>query len=581
MLGRCVPGQGQTAEMALVLTRRPEQAAKPPATRPQGQVPPGGVPPDGRRLRWGAHPLVMTVLVAGLVLTAALTVSAELTYRHNEQRIATLQVQLTGQVLQASVGQVEARLDRVAGLAAEAADPSSVYRQAMRPLMRTSGGFVASVLSRLSHGRSQVLAHLGKLLFGNVTSNSAGALFARVAHSPSLVTARVVKGDLQRLVYLVSAHGRAGTVVVGAAQELRARERLRLPKGSPDANLNLAIYFGATADRPALVGATTARPPLRGEVSRVTVPFGDNVLTLVATPRGSLTGAWSEGAPWAILAAGVLASLGAAALTERLLRRNALAESRAALDRESYRRQRALAEDLQRALLPRALPDLAGLDVAARYLPSARDTQVGGDWYSVVAVDRRRCAFVVGDVAGHGLGAAGTMASLRYSMKALTRLGLSPSEVLEKAAAEHDLPAEDSFATAVAGIVDTARQELTLASAGHLPPLLLCGDQAELVELAPGPPIGVAHQPPEPTTVPFRPGSTLVAFTDGLVERRGEAIEDGLERLVSVAASLLPQSRSAEALATELISALSGPDREDDLALLVVTFVGGDVIVVP
>ncbi|HMK97559.1 MAG TPA: PP2C family protein-serine/threonine phosphatase, partial [Acidimicrobiales bacterium] len=147
------------------------------------------------------------------------------------------------------------------------------------------------------------------------------------------------------------------------------------------------------------------------------------------------------------------------------------------------------------------------------------------------------------------------------------QLGMGPTELLDRAGAELDLRGDDHFATVLVGKVDTARRKLTLASAGHLPPLLVKGGQVEIVKLAAGVPLGVHGQPPEATTVAFGPGSTVVAFTDGLIEKRGEDLNEGLGRLVS-AASATPGT--AERLIEHILSTLATPDHEDDIAILAI-----------
>jgi serine phosphatase RsbU (regulator of sigma subunit) len=139
-------------------------------------------------------------------------------------------------------------------------------------------------------------------------------------------------------------------------------------------------------------------------------------------------------------------------------------------------------------------------------------------------------ALVVGDVSGHDLAAAGVMAALRYTIRTLAKLGVAPDEILERAAQELDVVTDDHFATVLVGMVDMRMEELTLASAGHPPPLLLDEGRARFLNLAPGVPLGVAGPRPEPITIHFSPGSTLVVFTDGLIDRRGQSLDEGLQR---------------------------------------------------
>jgi serine phosphatase RsbU (regulator of sigma subunit) len=502
----------------------------------------------------------------GLVVTVSLTVASELSYRHNEQRLLSLQAKLTALLLATAPAQIEATLARAAGVAAEAPDPVAAYRQAIAPSLAPRGPFASSTLAVVRDGHVRLLAHLGASPLRGLSSPQTRAVLAQAAKTSSLVTSRAVKGTVQRLGYLFSSRGRSGTFVVSLGQQLRTGYRVAVPRTNPDANLNIALYFGRSANPASLIETNVAHLPLDGTVSRETIAFGDNTLTLVASPRGSLAGSWSEYIPWVVLVGGVLISLLAALTTERLVRRRALAESTATVHREWYQRQRSISEDLQDSLLPKTLPSLPRVELAARYVAGARDTQIGGDWYSVVPVQENTFVFIVGDVSGHDIPAAGIMAALRHSTRALARLGLCPTEVLEHAGEEVDVGRDDHFATALVGAMNTLSHELTIASAGHLPPLMVRGDQAEYLNVPVGSPIGVPGDKREATVISLQPGTSLVVFTDGLVERRGEDIRGGLERL-RASASAGPSS--PEALIDHLVKDLVSIDNEDDVAVLV------------
>jgi serine phosphatase RsbU (regulator of sigma subunit) len=506
------------------------------------------------------------VVLLGLLITAALTVSSALSYASNERRLSSLQTRLTASVLQTAQPQLQATLARVVGLAAASSDPVATFRTAMAPELTPHKGPFASATLAVVHakaGQVRVLDHVGSKSIRGLTSGASTRLFLKAARTSSLVTARAVAGRVQRLGYLLSGSGPGGVYVVGASQQLPAGSRIAVPVGSPYANLNFALYFGASTTPRALIATNVRRLPLTGPVSEAKVPFGNNVLTLVASPRGSLAGTWSEYLPWGILGLGILLSIAAAVVTENLVRRRATAET-------SYRQQRRMSETLQRALLPRRLPEIPRWEFAARYVPATRGAEIGGDWYSVVEIDDHRFSLVVGDVSGHDIEAAGVMASLRYTIRTLANLGIPPDEILDRAGKELDFSSDRHFATVLVGLADTRQQQLTLASAGHLPPLMLYGGHAEYISVVPGVPLGVRGAPrPEPITVPFPPGSTLVAFTDGLVERRDHDLDTGLEQLAVAAAESPAQP---DDLITRLLEVLSSSDHEDDIAVLAVRF---------
>lgn len=522
----------------------------------------------GRRPSGGDR-AALSVFVVLLVLTVVLAVVSEVTFKRNEQRLLSLQTRLTGSLLTSAVSEVQTDVARVVGLAAEAQQPTKVFSEAMAGLMRPHGPFASATLAMVTKGKPTVLSHLGAPSIRGLGSAAVTRLFEKAARTPALVTTRAEKGALQRLGYVLSAPGRGGTLVVSVAQQLKAGQKVTVPKSSPDANLNFALYFGPTTSRAALIETNQSHLPLRGNVATAKIPFGDNVLTLEASSQGPLAGSLAQATPWGVLVAGTLISIGAAAVTERLVRRRSLAEQLAYLDRSAYQRQRDLSETLQRALVPARLPVLPGLDMGAWYLPSTYEADIGGDWYSVVVLDDRRCVFTVGDVSGHDMEAAGAMASMRYTMATMARLGLGPVQILTGADAEFDAGGPERFATALVGAIDLDRQTLTMASAGHVPPLVLGPRTAEFAALAPAAPLGLREGAPEALTMAFVPGSTVVAFTDGLVERRGETLDQGLGRLFAAASG---PAGSADAVGRRILDALVGADHEDDIALVVIRF---------
>ncbi len=513
---------------------------------------------------WRRHWQAGTVLVVGLAITAGLAVSSALDYAHNEQRLTSLQTKLTASVLQTAQPQLQTILGRVVGLTAMATDPGTAFRTAMAAELAPRGPFASATVAVVQGGQVSVLGHVGSAPIQGLDSSATTQLFLRAARTTSLVTSRVVGGGVQKLGYLLSARGVRGVYVVGAAQQLPVGRRISVPAGSPYANLNFALYFGPSPAPAALIETNVGHLPLTGTVSKATVPFGDNVLTLVASPRGPLAGTWAQYLPWGIAGLGILLSVAAAGVAENLVRRRRTAEG-------LYQQQRNMSETLQRSLLPRRLPAIPDWEFAARYVPATKGAEIGGDWYSVVEIDDHRFAVVVGDVSGHDMAAAGVMAALRYTIRTLAKLGIPPGEILERAAKELDATTDDHFATVLVGVADTWMQEMTLASAGHLPPLMVHDGRAEFLTVPPGVPLGVRGGPPpaEPVTVHFLPGATLVAFTDGLIEQRGHSLD---ARLAELAAAAAESPAPPGDLITCLISALTSRDHEDDIAVLAIRF---------
>ena len=509
----------------------------------------------------------LAVIVAGLLVTATLTVVSETSYRHNEQRLTTLQSKLTASLIGTAPAQLEGQLARVVGLSAESPDPAATFEQAIDRSLSPTGPFASAVLVLVGGGQQQVLAHVGQKAIRSPQSAKSVAVYNRAARSSVLVTTRAVGRGVQRLGYFVSARGQPGTFVVGASQQLPLGKLTNVPTSSPDADLNFAIYFGRHPGAGSLI-ESNVRPPLTGIVSTSTVPFGSNVLTLVVSPRGSLSGPWTEFLPWGILLVGLLLTAFGALMTEHLVRRRSVAESLALANSALYRQQRDVATTLQHALLPKAFPEIPGVEFAARYIPSASGAAVGGDWYSVVSVSEGQFAFVVGDVSGHDIGAASIMGAMRYTVRTLAKLGFSPAEILDRTNQEIDISTDGYFATVLVGTVDLVRTEVTLSSAGHPPPVMVDragGRGGRFLVVPTGPPLGVASQRHTSVTTPFRPDDILVAYTDGLVERRGEDIDLGLQRLAAIAARA---TSSADGLVDGLVSELVGTNNADDVAIL-------------
>jgi PAS domain S-box-containing protein len=198
----------------------------------------------------------------------------------------------------------------------------------------------------------------------------------------------------------------------------------------------------------------------------------------------------------------------------------------------AYDRERRISHDLQRNLLPDAIPDIEGWAVAARYLPAAIGFEVGGDWYDVVPIDERRVAFVVGDVEGHDLGAAKIMSRLRHTLGLLVLEEGSPGAALERVNKMSLAGGVERLATALVAVLDTTTGVVTFSSAGHHSPVRVGGGQAIELPVPPGPPLAVQHCHYKDHE--FRLGDDcLVMFTDGLVERRRTHLDERLSLLES------------------------------------------------
>jgi serine phosphatase RsbU (regulator of sigma subunit) len=253
-------------------------------------------------------------------------------------------------------------------------------------------------------------------------------------------------------------------------------------------------------------------------------------------------------------------------LAEEIGRRVGVAVENARL----YSHERETALTLQHSLLPR-LPELPGLSLAARYLPSAHAGQVGGDWYDVLNLPDGDVGLAVGDVAGHDLAAAAGMGQLRAVLRSYAWDDASPGRVLDRVDSLVRGLDEDTMATVLYARLAPAAgggRSLVYASAGHPPPVLLLPDGTTQLLDTVSAVIGMQAPPRTEATVPLPAGATLVAYSDGLVERRGEDLGVGLERVREVVA--LHAGAGVDDLAQAVLDGmLGGRPHEDDVALLV------------
>ncbi|WP_328319423.1 SpoIIE family protein phosphatase [Streptomyces sp. NBC_00388] len=258
-----------------------------------------------------------------------------------------------------------------------------------------------------------------------------------------------------------------------------------------------------------------------------------------------------------------------------------------------YRREHERALILQRSLLPPGDPEAAGLDIACRYLPGNTASEVGGDWFDVIELPGHRTALVVGDVMGHGLRAAVAMGELRTAVRTLALLDLEPAEVLEaldeiarglgspsgtqqaSRAAHKTRDADLSevyLATCVYAVYDPVTRRCTFANAGHLPPVLVePGEQALLLDVPPGMPLGVGGEPFEEVEVEIPEGALLALYTDGLVESREHPLDEGLSAFRD---ALTHSERPLEDVCDHVLNTLDTQHGEDDIALLMARIQG-------
>ena len=242
-----------------------------------------------------------------------------------------------------------------------------------------------------------------------------------------------------------------------------------------------------------------------------------------------------------------------------------------ALDRAThFETEQTIAETLQRSVLPVSLPRIDGIQLAARYLPGTAELDVGGDWFDAIPLPDGRLGLVVGDVVGKGVSAAATMSQLRNALRAFSLDRMKPSSTMARLNRLAEEVVETAFATVVYVVIDPNAQVARITAAGHPPPLIMYPNgTVEFVEEGRGLPLGAGADTSYGQAVVELPvGTVLLLYTDGLVERRGRPIDDGLEELRQAAAD---GPREPEQLVEHILERIVGSaERGDDIALLAV-----------
>lgn len=537
--------------------------------------------PKGRR-RAALEPgrVAALIAVAGTLLTATATFTTARIDANSERRLLHQQTRQAAAVLGAAITVIEQPLSTALSVTEVAAPggASEAFTRVMAPYVGAGRPFVTVSLWQRHGDRLTRVAGSGAEPALPPDGPATQAYLLRAFDAATTTVRQVTVGSRTRIAW-VRADPRTGFAVY-AERAIPADRRAPVDRDSAYANLDYAIYVGprVTGDALSTTDVDPASLPLRGPTDRESVPFGDTVLTLVTSPRVHLGPAQSRWLPIGLLVGGVLLTTIAALAGRRLARGRRDAEDDAATITALYEQveslygqQRELFERLQRALLPQAHPRITDLEIASRYVAGARGTEVGGDWYSVVALDDHRFGFVVGDVSGRGVDTVAVMAQARFTIRAYLLDGHGPAAALARCSRQFDITTDGHLTTVVAGVGDVLTGEVTIASAGHPPPMLVNGTIAP-VDVPPGRPLGTGPATYEQVTFRMPPGATLFCFTDGLVERRGESIDVGLDRLASTLEAAA--DHSVDELVAHAVQVLRTPEAADDVAALALRRVG-------
>lgn len=505
------------------------------------------------------------VLAVGLAVTSVLTSVCWSVNDHNETRLLDLQVGEAGTVVSAAVPDIENPLSLAADVAMTTDGNPASFSSLARAYVGPLGRYQSIALWQITGGTPRLIAIVGSQ--PDLADSASLAPTLQAAQLTHVFQVRASFSGTEPHVVFSEASGATSPFVVDAVSLIHPHQPLDVARNTAFADLNYALYLGTTPNPHTLLGATNISVlPLRGRVASVVIPLGNVRLLLVATPVGELGGSLLNHLPWIVAVLGILFTIIAALSAEVLVRGRRLAEQLAVENHLLYGQQRDIAQTLQHALLPGRLPAATGIEFAVRYLPGAEGVDIGGDWYDVIASEHEDSyLFAVGDVSGRGIEAATTMACLRYAIRAYAAEGDSPATILSKLSSLLDVGVDHQFATVLCGSV-LPDGRAVVASAGHLSPLVVVDGASHYIDAHPGVPVGVPRdQPYEDVELSFPPGAILLAFTDGLVERRGESIDVGLERL---RAAVDGGADSVDVLLTRVLDSVLVAESKDDTAVL-------------
>lgn len=520
-------------------------------------------------MRW-PFTLVVLVVAVGALATTGLTILSARLASSNEQHLLNLRSKEVASALTSTLPDIRTPLGAAATLADLTGVDSPKLAQFAAPYVGRGREFVSMSIWLIGHLGSGPLQVVGAA--PELPSARGGALpVLRGAAVRSGLTVRGLLHVLQPRIAYAYTGSQKGPYIVEAEQALPTSRFARLPADSAYSNVNVAVYIARSPRASRLLLRTVHRLPLPGPHAMTRAPFGSETLAVVVSARQPLGGALPERMPWVIAVLGFLLTAGAGALTLDLVLGRRRAQRLASENRRLYAEQRGIAQSLQHALLPEGLPEIHGVRLAGLYDAGMPGIEVGGDWYDLIQLRGGTFLLVVGDVSGRGIRAATAMASVRSAIQYAAPTD-APEVFLPKLSAMPALREHGLLATVLCMTIDLQTRQVKVTSAGHLPPLMVHDGRAEFLRPEVGVPIGIeTHFTYVASTFELPDRATLLAFTDGLVERHDETLDEGLERLRQAACEA---DGDLEQMMAQILERVRGPASIDDTALAGIQWVG-------
>jgi hypothetical protein len=486
-----------------------------------------------------------------------------------EHRLLRERAAEVGLLLTSAISTVPATLDVQGQILRDTHGSTAAYTRSAAATVAAGPGHLSFAWLRAQPqgGSYVVLASAGAgLRTGEVVADARVDAFAKAIKAKSFAATPVLGSD-RRLGFAIGPPTAPAGTVLYRESALGPVSPPRQAASAPFAELDVVLYGTPTVQPTQVLTSTTAHFPLTGDVRNQSLAAGASHWLISVKARRPLVGSVTQDAPWVVLGAGILGSLLVAAIVEAAGRRR---DAALAL----YASEHQVAETLQRSLLP-LLPTIPGLELAARYLAAGNGQEVGGDWFDAFPIAGGKVGLAIGDVIGHDLRAASAMAQVRAALRAYAVDGDPPGTVINRL--DHLVDTFDltQLVTVIYAVLDPVAADgsrlMRYANAGHLPPLILAPD-GEVSTLAGGAsvvigaPITIEHAQAEHR---LEPGTTLLLFTDGLVEVPGRPLHETLAEL-AVAVAGDGDEIGVEAMCQRIVATAAGRTLRDDIALLAV-----------
>jgi serine phosphatase RsbU (regulator of sigma subunit) len=480
---------------------------------------------DARSRRRRTLPALVGLV--GCAIFGALALGSWVFYGNAEDRLLRQRTSEAAVALQLSVSRIQAPLDSTARLARVTAGEPTSLTTGLQDSVGDGAIFTSAAL--LPVDGSAPIATLGDWTAVRTAGLDDAATIVARARTEPFVVIDLLGGSPRRLGYAVADSADDPRFVVYGERVLSADPYVRRRTDQPFTQLDYAMYLGSEAENSTLLGSSLRDLPIEGRSQSTAIAFGDQQILLVMAPIGHLSGDLFANLWWIVAAIGALVSIGFATLTRRLLERRDTAIELAAENERLYDAQRRIADTLQLSLLPQQLSTPSDVAAAVRYWPAGSANLIGGDFYDLFRVDDDRWAVSIGDVCGKGIDAAALTGLVRHTVRAASRHGTSPVDVLEavhRALADHQ-PA--TFCTAIFGYLSAGDEpdsyRLEFALGGHPQPLLRRRDASVAAVGRQGTLLGMVEPSLTSTVTIMQPGDTLVLYTDGLTDApNGEAV---------------------------------------------------------